>query len=153
MKVKRLLKRLFGCCCKVRGCWILGPIIIKVKGQTTVDIILTDEQILPLAVNWKTQAGNPAAVENEVFTSSAPEVADVRMLDLDGSGVMKPYLWTNTLGATQVTVKADALIGEGEVLIELPPLNVTVKAALADPAASTWAPGGPVLKPPPAPVP
>jgi hypothetical protein len=137
MSLKKLLKRLicFRCFDVVSGSWSVGPVILKPRGRVPLNLQVSDEQLVNLDVAWRTTNGNPAPVEDGAYTSSNPAVAEVRMHE------GRPVAWPLTLGQTQITASADRIPGEGVDVITLPePLNLTVVAALADPATSGWVP-------------
>ena len=95
--------------------------------EKTISLILTDEQQCSLAVSFKTASGNPATVDGvPTWTQSDPAVLD---LQVDGNG-MSAMAVTKGLGPCQVTVTADADLGEGVTNIT-GTLDVDVKAAQA----------------------
>jgi len=91
-------------------------------------LILTDEQQVSLAIEPKTAAGNPARVDGvPTWQSSDPAIIDV-VVAADGlSAVAKTV---GPLGTAQVSVTADADLGEGIRAIT-GTLDIEVKAAEA----------------------
>jgi len=89
-------------------------------------LILTDEQKCPASVTFKTQKGNPAQVDGAPVWASSNEAVAIVVPSEDGlsAEIQTP----GGLGTAQISVKADALVGEGvEEIIGL--LDVEVKAA------------------------
>lgn len=72
--------------------------------------ILTDSQKVDLALKAKTKAGNPTTLENVVWATSDDTVATVESTG-DLTAVVKT---TGKLGTAQISIKADAKLGEGE---------------------------------------
>ena len=104
-------------------------------------LILTDEQKVSLSIDPRTAAGNPAKVDGVPVWS----VSDSNVLTIVPSEDGKSAVVTTTgqLGASQVSVSADADLGEGVRTIAAT-LDVTVVAAEAATLAITS--GTPELK-------
>lgn len=104
-------------------------------------LILTDEQKVQLSIQPVTAAGNPAKVDGTPSWS----VSDTTILTLEvaADGLSAWATVTGTLGASQVSVSADADLGEGIRSITAT-LDVTVVAAEA--VSLTINAGAPVLK-------
>lgn len=75
-------------------------------------LTLTDIQKVSLSIAPVSAAGNPAPVENVVWTSSNPEVLEVVASE---DGLTAVASTVGPLGTAQVTVVADADLGEGVV--------------------------------------
>lgn len=75
-----------------------------------MEFILTTTQKVTAIVEPVDKFGNPAQVENVVWTSSDPMIVEVVGTDSDLSKV----LVSKGVGTCQVTVTADAKLGEGE---------------------------------------
>jgi len=90
-------------------------------------LILTDSQKVTLAIAPVSKAGNPAVVESSAWSSSDDTVLTVVAAD-DGMSAVATV--TGVLGSAQVSVSADADMGEGvETLIGT--LDVDVVAGQA----------------------
>ena len=74
-------------------------------------LILTDEQKVSLSIQPVTSAGNPAKVDGVPVWSVSDET--VLTLTVAEDGLSAVATVTGTLGASQVSVKADADLGEG----------------------------------------
>lgn len=74
---------------------------------------LTDSQKVLLNVAAVSAAGNPAALENVKVTSSDETIVTVADM---GEGKFE-LASTGKVGTSQITVDADARIGDGEVLL------------------------------------
>lgn len=89
-----------------------GPVSSKVtpKGETRMQV-LADEQKVSVSLEPKTQAGNPARVDG----IPTWEVSDANILDLVVSpdGLNAVVTAKGPLGKSQISVKADADLGEG----------------------------------------
>jgi len=89
-------------------------------------LILTDEQKCSVAVAFKTDKGNPAPVDGVPVWASSNEAAVVVTAAADG---LSAELTTpGGLGTAQISVTADADLGEGVVEI-IGLLDVEVKPA------------------------
>lgn len=74
-------------------------------------LILTDEQKVTLSIQPLTQAGNPAKVDGKpVWSVSNPELISISESE-DGLSVVASTV--GPLGSAQVSVSADADLGEG----------------------------------------
>ena len=72
---------------------------------------LTDEQKVALSIDPRTAAGNPASVDGvPVWTSSDPDIVALEVAE-DGKSAVATA--AGGLGAAQVSVVADADLGEG----------------------------------------
>lgn len=90
-------------------------------------LILTDEQKVALAVAFTDKMGNPASVEGApAWASSDPCVEVTAAAD----GFSAVATTTGPLGTAQVSVTADADLGEGVVPI-VGTLDIQVVAAMA----------------------
>jgi hypothetical protein len=78
-------------------------------------LILTDSQKVSLSVTPESAAHNPAAVENPKWASSDESIVTLELVE--GNPLAVVALTTGKLGNVQVTLTADARIGEGEVLL------------------------------------
>jgi len=89
-------------------------------------LILTDEQKCQVSVAFKTAKGNPAPVDGVPVWASSNEAAVVVVPAADGlsAEIQTP----GGLGTAQVSVKADADLGEGVIEI-IGLLDVEVKTA------------------------
>ncbi len=99
-------------------------------------IKLTDEQKVGLSVAYETAGGNPATVDGKpVWASSNEEVLKLEVSE-DGFSAVAV---SGALGSAQVTVTADADLGEGtrEVLAIGDFEVVAAEAALAKITAGT----------------
>ena len=104
-------------------------------------LILTDEQKVQLTIQPVTAAGNPARVDGvPVWTVSD---ATVLTLEVAPDCLSAWATATGTLGASQVSVDADADLGEG-VRDIVATLDVSVVAAEA--VSLSISAGAPVLK-------
>ncbi len=91
-------------------------------------LILTDEQKVALAIEPQTAAGNPAKVDGKPVWSVSD--SNVITLTVAEDGLSAEAVSTGVLGTAQVTVVADADLGEG--IRELNAvLDIEVKAAEA----------------------
>ncbi len=89
-------------------------------------LILTDEQECELSVQFLTAAGNPGAIDGvPVWSVANPALLDLSISD-DGLQVL--IRTTGMLGSTQVSVTADADLGEGTRPVSAV-LDVEVQAA------------------------
>lgn len=104
-------------------------------------LILTDEQKVSLAIDPRTAAGNPAKLDGAPVWSVSD--ANVLALTVAEDGLSAVVTATGALGASQVSVTADADLGEGVRPIAAV-LDVTVVAAEAATLAITA--GAPELK-------
>ena len=78
-------------------------------------LILTDEQKVSLSVGFFTKAGNPANVDGTpTWASSDPAIVTVTPSE-DGRSAVATTV--GPLGTAQVTVSADADLGEGVKLV------------------------------------
>jgi hypothetical protein len=91
-------------------------------------LILTDEQKVSLAIEPLTQAGNPAKVDGAPVWSVSDE--SVITLVVAEDGLSADAVSTGKLGTVQVSVSADADLGEGVRAITST-LDVEVKASEA----------------------
>jgi hypothetical protein len=92
-------------------------------------LVLTDTQKVALSIAPVDAAGNPAAVEEVTW-----EVSDSAVLTLAVAedGLSAEVVTTGALGTAQVSVKADALIGEGvEELTGLLDIEVVADKAVS----------------------
>ena len=80
-------------------------------GGDDLMLTLTSTQKAALSVTAVDAKGNPAPVENVVFSGSDPAVAVVQQ---NASDPTKATVFGRTIGTMQVKVTADADIGEGE---------------------------------------
>lgn len=128
--VKRFLCRLLGChgrAPSAQAQFTIGPVELKTKGVATM-LILTDEQKCGLAVAFTTQAGNPATVDGVPAWSVSD--ATVLTLEVAPDGLSAVITTAGPLGTAQVSVSADADLGEGiETITGV--LDVEVRAARA----------------------
>ena len=107
-------------------------------------LILTDEQQVPLSVSFTTAAGNPAIVDGApVWTSSDENIVTVQPAE---DGLSAVALTVGPLGVAQVSVTADADLGEGTRTIT-GLLDIEVRAAEA--VVANIGAGAPELKPAP----
>ena len=74
-----------------------------------MSFLIPDDRQALIIVSSTDAKGNQAALENVVFASSDSAVAAV-----DANGLIIPGI----LGVAQITVTADALIGEGEAMLQ-----------------------------------
>lgn len=99
------------------------------KEGSPMSLILTDEQKCPLAVAFTTAAGNPAPVDGTPsWNVSNPEV--IPNLEVSEDGMSAVIRRPGALGVCQVSVTADADLGEGVVQIT-GVMDVEVKPAQA----------------------
>jgi hypothetical protein len=82
-----------------------------VQGGDLMALTLTSVQQAALSISAVDAKGNPAPVENVVFEGSDPNIIVVRA---DPADQTKATVLARTVGTAQVTVTADADIGEGE---------------------------------------
>jgi hypothetical protein len=78
-------------------------------------LILTDSQKVLLSVSPVSSAQNAAPVENPVWVSSDDSV--VTLVPVEENPLAVYAVTTGKLGSVQVTLTADARIGEGEVIL------------------------------------
>jgi hypothetical protein len=91
-------------------------------------LILTDEQKVKLSVGFFTKAGNPAKIDGlPTWASSDPSIITVTVSE---DGLSADAVTAGPLGTVQVTVSADADLGEGTRLIT-GVLDIEVRAAEA----------------------
>jgi hypothetical protein len=116
------------CCkCKQHDCkhraqkieFVIGPVSNRIietkKGNTNMSLILTDEQKVALSVAFLDKAGNAAKVDGApVWGTSDPNVV---VLDVAADGLSAVAVTAGPLGKSQVSVSADADLGEGIVTI------------------------------------
>ena len=86
---------------------------------------LTSIQKVVVSASGVDAKGNPAPIEGLSVTSSNPEVATVEQVE--GAFVITAV----APGTTQIDATADALIGEGEKLLQAEPVTLEVIAAEA----------------------
>ncbi len=91
-------------------------------------LVLTDIQKVKLSISPKSAAGNPAPVDGvPSWSVSDASVASIVVAD---DGLSAEVLTTGVLGFVQVTVDADADLGEGvETITGV--LDIEVKASAA----------------------
>lgn len=106
--------------------------------------ILTDEQQVGLAVEFKTAAGNPAHVDGVPNWASSDE--SIVTVEPAEDGLSAVAVAVGPLGTAQVTCEADADLGEGTRLIT-GVLDIEVRASEAVVALVTA--GTPEAKPTP----
>jgi hypothetical protein len=82
-----------------------------VQGGDLMALTLTSVQQAALSISAVDAKGNLAPVENVVFQGSDPNIIVVRA---DPADQTKATVLARTVGTAQVTVTADADIGEGE---------------------------------------
>lgn len=88
--------------------WIwTDPIKFQFGGKS---VILLDTQKVAAAIQPVDAVGNPAAVENIVWSSSNPAVVSVTQSEDGLSAVVEAV---GPLGVAQISVVGDALIGDG----------------------------------------
>ena len=105
-------------------------------------VILTDEQQVPVRVAFKTAAGNPAKVDGvPSWNTSNSDVLEL-VPEEDGMGALVKT--RGPLGGAQVSVVADADLGEG-VREVTAVLDVDVQAAEA--VSASIEAGTPEIKP------
>lgn len=93
-----------------------------------MSLILTDVQKVSVAVSFTTKAGNPAPVDGvPQWSSSDPSILEVVP---SADGLSAEVLTVGPLGLAQVSVVADADLGEGVTSIT-GVLDVEVKASQA----------------------
>jgi hypothetical protein len=103
---------------------VIGPIGPKERDDM---LLLTDEQKVLLSIRPVTSAGHPAKVDGvPVWNSSNPNVVGLQVAD-DG---LSATATSGDLGASTVSVSADADLGEGVRTIAAT-LDITVAAAEA----------------------
>jgi hypothetical protein len=78
-------------------------------------LVLVDTQKVGVTIQPVDARGNPAPVENVVWATSNEAIA---ALDVAEGGLSAVVKAVGALGSVQVTVTADAKIGEGEVLVQ-----------------------------------
>lgn len=86
---------------------------------------LTSIQKVTVSASGVDAKGNPAEIEGLSVTSSDPSVATVE--EVDGKFVITAV----APGTTQIDATADALIGEGEKILQAEPVTLEVVAAEA----------------------
>lgn len=91
-------------------------------------LILTDSQQVDLSVAFLDKANNPAPVDGTPTWSSSDET--VVTLTVAADGLSATAVTTGTLGTAQVSVTADADLGEGTTAIS-GVLDITVQAGAA----------------------
>jgi len=89
--------------------------------------ILTDEQQVTLSVGFKTAAGNPAKVDGLPIWASSDESIVSLVVAADG---LSAVAVSGALGSAQISVQADADLGEGVRTITST-LDIEVHAAEA----------------------
>lgn len=120
--------------------WIIGPVTQQQK-ERYVLFKLTDEQKFPLAVSFRTAAGNPAKVDGlPVWGVSNPDVLDMAVAD---DGLSAVFSAKGPLGTCQVNLTADADLGAGVK-------NLTgmfeVEVVSAEASVVVFTPGEPTVK-------
>lgn len=104
-------------------------------------LVLTDAQKVTLSVSFTTKAGNPAPVDGAPqWVSSDPSVIQVVQSE---DGLSAEAITVGPLGTAQVSVVADADLGEGTTAIT-GVLDIEVKASAA--VFAIVAAGAPVEK-------
>lgn len=103
-------------CNKPRIAWSIHYLGATFNFDSTGDNIMSfqlpDDRSATLAINPQDAAGFAAKVENVVWASSDPTVADVVVAD-DGLSAQLAPATPPKLGTAQISVTADALIGDG----------------------------------------
>ena len=90
---------------------LTGKVSKRKEGEASMSLIMTTVQECPLQVVFKDSQGNPAPVENIVWTSSDENIITVTT---DASDPTKAVVAaTGTTGTGQVNVQADARVGSG----------------------------------------
>ena len=84
---------------------LIGLILFK---GTKIMFKLPNDRNAQLSVSGVDSEGNPAELEGVTYTSSNPDVATV-----DETGLVTSV----SVGSAQISVTADARLGEGEVLL------------------------------------
>jgi hypothetical protein len=110
--------------------------------------IITDEQQVPLAVAFKTAAGNPARVDGNPTWRSSNDTVVAVSASADGNSAVA--VAQGPLGTVQISAEADADLGEGTRLVT-GVIDIEVRAAEAVSAIVTA--GAPEQKPAPTPPP
>ena len=110
----------------------IGPVSNRAlpvpRRKATLMLLLTDIQKAVLSVSPKSAAGNPAPVENVEWKVSDPTIATITP---DPANPLSAVLTTTgALGSCQVSVSADADLGEGVKTIA-GTLDVEVRASEA----------------------
>lgn len=90
-------------------------------------LTLTDIQQVSLGVSPKSAAGNPAPIENPIWSVSDSEILTLYVGD---DGLTVTAVSTGKLGSCQVMFECDSKIGEGEAPL-LAVLDVNVVASEA----------------------
>lgn len=104
-------------------------------------LILTDEQKVALAVEFKTAAGNPANVDGTPVWSSSDDT--VVSVEASEDGLSAVAVAVGPLGTAQISCEADADLGEGVRAIT-GVIDIEVRAAEA--VVAVVAAGAPELK-------
>lgn len=104
-------------------------------------LVLTDEQRVSLAVAFVTAAGNPARVDGVPVWASSDET--ILIVEPSADGLSAVATTVGPLGTAQVSVHADADLGEG-VREVVGVLDIEVQAAEA--VSASIAAGTPELK-------
>lgn len=106
----------------------IGPVSLSLNAEEPKMLILTDEQKCALSIQPLTAAGNPAPVDGVPTWSVSDE--SVLSLTVAPDGMSATIGTPGGLGTSQVSVVADADLGEGVVNITAV-LDVEVKASQA----------------------
>jgi len=131
--MRRFLCWLIGCECRQEATirFRVGPVLyqtLTVRGEDVMALILTDEQQVSLSIDPRTAAGNAAQVDGiPVWQVSDAAILTLVVAEDGKSAVVKS---AGPVGTSQVSVSADADLGEGVRTIT-GTLDIEVKAAEA----------------------
>jgi hypothetical protein len=111
----KLTRKRGKCCCrKPRRVWpvfrlALGPFVVNFRGNFTM--LLPDDKIVSASVTYTDAKGHPAKVDGvPVWASDNTDVATVAASEDGMSATISPG---SSLGTAQISVTADADLGEG----------------------------------------
>lgn len=107
--------------------WCFGPVKCKMKGETVVEISLTNEEKILATLTPVTSTGKPAKVDGKpTWTTTSGDST----LEVSEDGLSAWLVSSDTPGETMFVVEADANLGEGvENITEA--IKLTVNGASA----------------------
>jgi hypothetical protein len=113
------------------------PIFGKEKESQSMSLIMTTTQECPLEVAFKDAHGNPAPVENIVWSSTSEDIIKVNANDVEPNKAI--VVAVGSPGTGQVNVKADPKIGEavGEIIGVLDVEIAAAEATIVEISAGT----------------
>jgi hypothetical protein len=96
---------------KIHPVVVIGPVRTRRRLEGKFVFTLTDEQEVPIALAFETQAGNPAKIDGKPSWSVSDE--SILSLEVTDDGMSANVVTTGKLGTSQLRIEVDADLGEG----------------------------------------